>query len=275
MDSLGYNIEVLDSERLGSSSHFFGNMSFYKCTHGSAEIEKDGKCFHFGFGAHILTYETISLKFNEWSDDIEIVCCKITPSLTAELDPFLSNKIWSVIYHSNPSICKVSELTMLDSIFSHLLILYKVENMQMKRQLALHAVINYILILYNLLLLHIDLEENQGNPQSSHVSSTIDRFFNLCSLHNAKEHNISFYTDKLSISQRHLYNITQKSLKQSPKQILDSFVIGTIKKLLLTTSLSIQQIAETMEFADQSTLRQFFVRNVGISPSEYRRKNRG
>ncbi len=146
--------------------------------------------------------------------------------------------------------------------------------MQMKRQMALHAVINYILILYNLLLVHIDIKDSPSEQQSSHASSTLDRFFSLCSQHNAKEHNIAFYAERLNISQRHLFNITKKSIHQSPKMILDSFVIGTIKKLLLTTSLSIQQIAETMEFADQSTLRQFFVRGVGISPSEYRRRNR-
>ncbi len=275
MSKIGYDIINIDSKGLMENAFFSSTISIFKCTRGSAVVIKNGKRSDFKRNSHIFLFETVSLDFNSWSDDFEAVHCKITPSLASDLDPYLSNKVWEILYYSIPDIYKSSELEMLNDIFGQLLIIDKVDTMQMKEQLALHTMINYILILYNILLLHVDSEEINDDVLSSHTSSIIDRFFYLCNQFHLKERNIQFYANKLHVSHRHLYNITQASIKQTPKQVIDGYVIGTIKKLLLTTSLNIQQIAETLEFADQSTLRQFFVRGVGISPREYRRINRG
>jgi len=46
------------------------------------------------------------------------------------------------------------------------------------------------------------------------------------------------------------------------------------KLLLETPRLTISQIAENLNFSDQSFFGKFFKKQVGLSPSSYRTKNR-
>jgi len=61
-------------------------------------------------------------------------------------------------------------------------------------------------------------------------------------------------------------------MQMTPKESIDYFVTGTAKRLLLSEDLNNQQIADKLNFPDQSTFGQFFKRNVGMSPSEFRKK---
>ena len=86
------------------------------------------------------------------------------------------------------------------------------------------------------------------------------------------ERSINFYAAKLCISERYLFAVCKKETGQSPKEIINSFLIGTIKNVLLTTDLTLQQIADRLCFPDQSSFGQYFKRHEGISPSEFRQK---
>ena len=270
----GFEIVSIDANSIKKCNIFINTFSIFKCTNGHAIIEKNGVAYHFCCGTHLCLSETAHLRIVQFSEDFICVACNIDISFTTELYPYLDNKIWNVLDHSNPEDVKLKEFQMLDIIFGQLNIIYNVDNFQFKRQIALHTMINYILVTYNILKLHIDINENQGEAPTILNNTMLDRFYLLCSQHHTKERNIEFYTQKLHISKRHLYNIVNSSIQCSPKQLLDNFIVGTIKKLLLTTSLSIQQISEMLNFPDQSTLRQFFKRNMGQSPLAYRRENK-
>ena len=86
--------------------------------------------------------------------------------------------------------------------------------------------------------------------------------------------NTSFYADKLCVTERYLYKICKKETGQSPKEIIDNFLVSAIKNSLLTTEMSLQQIADRFGFPDQSAFSQYFKRLEGISPSEFRRRYR-
>ncbi len=85
---------------------------------------------------------------------------------------------------------------------------------------------------------------------------------------------MSFCAPELHITPRYLFKICQENTGLTPKQLIDYQIIGNIKKLLLSTDWSIQQVADAMGFPDQASLGQFFKRNEGVSPLTFRKSFR-
>ncbi len=254
---------------------FIGTISFFKCVGGSAVVDRDGSLFTFEANSYISLYESSMFRICEFSSDFEYIECRMDIDFATELYPYVDNNTWNVFGINNSLVQGVSSGEMLELYFEQLCNIFKSQDMQYSRQIALHTAVSYILALYNRLLKCGSLLNESSLQVSVNYSSMVDHFYYLCSTYHTKERNIDFYAEELSISKRHLYNIIQNSTELSPKQILDGFVVATIKKLLLTTSLTIQQIAEQLNFPEQSTLRQFFHRKMGISPSEYRGGSKG
>ena len=55
-------------------------------------------------------------------------------------------------------------------------------------------------------------------------------------------------------------------------EIIADFVILSAKRMLKTTTMSIQEISDELNFANQSFFGKFFKQNTGLSPSSYRKK---
>jgi AraC-like DNA-binding protein len=86
------------------------------------------------------------------------------------------------------------------------------------------------------------------------------------------QRDVSFYAKKLCISERYLSKLCKAETGKTPKILINQSLIGEIKNALLTTEMSHQQIADRFGFPDQSAFGQFFKRQEGISPSEFRKK---
>lgn len=83
---------------------------------------------------------------------------------------------------------------------------------------------------------------------------------------------ITFYAEKLCVSERYLFKVCKNETGKTPKDLINEFLIGQIKNALLTTEMTHQQIADQFNFPDQSAFGQFFKRQEGMSPSEWRQK---
>ena len=270
----GFSIIHINKESLKDNFLFANTFSIFKCVAGSAVVKKNESEYHFYNGLHFIVSETSQMIINECSDDFSCTECRIEMSFFTELYPYLDSNMWNILDCSHPDSCQLNQLDMLDVIFSQLCIIHEIDNFYYKMQMSRHTLLNYFYVIYNLLLQNSDINKIEQESISTLSNSVLDKFFILCNQYHTKERNMDFYAKELHITKRHLYNIAQSSMKQSPKQLLDTFVIGTIKKLLLSTSLSILQISDMLNFPDQSTLRQFFKRSAGVSPTKYRKINK-
>ena len=98
------------------------------------------------------------------------------------------------------------------------------------------------------------------------------RFIRLVHKYYTEVREVGFYANELSISTRYLTAITQKNSRETPKEFIDNFVIQEIKLMLHSSELSIQEIADRLNFPDQSYLGRFFKNRTGKTPSEYRKR---
>ena len=112
------------------------------------------------------------------------------------------------------------------------------------------------------------------NTPYSRTQLLCHRFMQLIREYGTQEHQVAFYASKLCISPRYLHKITVSHLNgKKPKQLIDEQLVAEIKVLLNEHYLSVTEIAEQLNFLDQSYLTRFFKNNTGLSPKEYRAKH--
>ena len=81
---------------------------------------------------------------------------------------------------------------------------------------------------------------------------------------------LKFYADILCITTKYLSYVVREVSGRSAADIIEGFVITEIKALLLSTTMSIGQISEELNFPSQSVLGKYFKRVTGLSPNKYR-----
>lgn len=99
------------------------------------------------------------------------------------------------------------------------------------------------------------------------------RFFKVLEDNFKKERNVSFYANVLNVSPGHLSKVLKEVSGKSALQLIADILTLEAKVLLSNGELSIAQIAEALDFSDQSTFGKFFKKSTGLSPLQYRRLN--
>lgn len=87
-----------------------------------------------------------------------------------------------------------------------------------------------------------------------------------------KETSVGFYAEKLCISKQYLSLIVKEKTRVPIGTVIASMRMEVASRSLRDPELTIQQIAEKLGFADQSSFGKFFKKHAGISPLKYRQK---
>lgn len=102
------------------------------------------------------------------------------------------------------------------------------------------------------------------------------RFMHLIHEYALREHQIGFYADRLCISSRYLNEITVEYSKgKTPKELIDEQLTVEIKVQLNKLDLSVEEVAGICCFPDSSYLSSFFKKHTGITPKEFRNREKG
>ena len=128
--------------------------------------------------------------------------------------------------------------------------------------------------LYALFLMDLSSILSKQTKRGGFGKRTEELFMNFIDLlpkHFVREHGIEFYADAL--------NVTPTYLSRAVRQVSGRTVVEYINRLLLmeaiwlleSTTLSIDEIAERINYADSTTFGRFFFRMKGVTPREYRK----
>lgn len=111
-------------------------------------------------------------------------------------------------------------------------------------------------------------EEATGNLSKS--EQLCKSFTQLVMQNYSRTRNVAWYAEKLSITQAHLCTTVKLVTGNTCMEIISRMVIMDAKSQLKSTKLSIQEIADSLNFANMSFFGKYFKRYVGMSPLEYR-----
>lgn len=97
-----------------------------------------------------------------------------------------------------------------------------------------------------------------------------DRFIDLVSRSFKQERDIGFYADKLCISNKYLSTLLKQNTGMTALEWIERYVVLYAKSCLSSTTMTIQQISDEMNFPSQSVFGKYFKRVEGVSPRAYR-----
>lgn len=267
---LGLEVGTSNWRELVGKIQFTTEVTLFKCTSGYAVIAIDSRQHVFRAHINFLMKEFALFQVLEVSDDFSVTYCRFSVRLSNEIYARISSNIYTITEQSVPDIYTEDSVKVMDYLFESICHLYENEGHAYHKEMLISLILAYTYELYEQTRKYA---RRQSIPQITNTKmNVLNRFYDLIFKHHRQRRDVKFYANALNISERYLYKIVKENIRITPKQMIDDYVVALIKKTLLTTSLSLQQITDELNFSDQSVMGQFFKRNAGMTLSEFRNR---
>lgn len=115
-------------------------------------------------------------------------------------------------------------------------------------------------------------KESNDMPQRKYSQSEnlMTRFLKLLNDPSHPFVSTSQYAEELCVTPKYFSSVCKQTTGKTAYTLINEKIIKTAKILLRNDNLSIKQVSDELNFANQSHFGRFFVRHVGISPLQYR-----
>lgn len=109
-------------------------------------------------------------------------------------------------------------------------------------------------------------------PELPNKEEIISRFLFLLDSHCKEEHSVAFYAEKLCITPEYLSKILKAFSGKTVNKWIDEALMREAQIYMRNLNLSVQQIADALNFSDQSAFGKFFKKHSGMTSVEYRKQ---
>jgi AraC-like DNA-binding protein len=114
-------------------------------------------------------------------------------------------------------------------------------------------------------------KENLFAPVLTRKEELLESFLALLAKHCKEEHDVSFYAGKLCITPQYLSLALKEQSGQSASRWIQNALMVEAKGMLKMPHTSVQEVANELNFPDQSTFGKFFKKHTGLSPVAFRK----
>ena len=129
----------------------------------------------------------------------------------------------------------------------------------------------FLAMVYEMCNVIYGVQQERGDERHTRADSIFTQFIMLVERNFRTERRVGWYSEQLCISPKYLSETVKAVSRRTPNEWIDSYVTMELRMLLKSTQLSIKEIAQELNFANQSFLGKYFKEHTGLSPSEYRR----
>jgi AraC-type DNA-binding domain-containing proteins len=110
-----------------------------------------------------------------------------------------------------------------------------------------------------------------GDDSKTRAEVIFHKFIQSVEKNYRTERRVGWYAQQLCITSKYLSETVRSVSRRTPSEWIDSYVTRELLVMLRNTTMSIKQIAEELNFANQSFLGKYFKEHVGVSPSRFRK----
>ena len=124
------------------------------------------------------------------------------------------------------------------------------------------------------LIANIIMQASVNQPELASKTSRRDEIvarFLQCVADNYRTHReLSFYADQLCLSLKYMSHIIYEQTGRHPSQWIKDYVILDAKTMLRSGRYTVQQVADELNFPNQSFFGKYFKEAVGVSPKKWK-----
>ena len=271
----GDDIIMLDDVHrleLGADALHLSFMFFCFCQEGEAKFKINGRPreMHkhdllFGFGEQVFEDCLVS---DDFKGKMLLVSRKFSQESIVglyHLWPYLMD-----VYHS-----PVIHLEEKEARNLHALTTEGLRRMEDKDNPFLSDTIISIMRIFYFDMCQILSQRKEGKMEvekNSRLYAIFDEFMQLLSQNFKKERNVVWYGEQMCLSPKYLSEVVKEISGRSASGWISAMVINEIKTLLRNTNYSVKEVAQIMNFRNQSFLGKYFKNYTGMSPREYKKK---
>ncbi len=220
---------------------------------GEADVHLDLEQYHFERGTVILTTPDVILEFESIGRDVEV--CGIAMKEAVQVTESIVTKISA----------KDSELL--------LRMMYLLWDMAALSPYRREVVLQMVrAMVANVQYIKQASDSSVNRTAISRHQELFQQFKTLVSHHCERERNIPYYADLLRITPHHLSAVISRASGRSAMYWINRAVVLRAKVLLRTSGLLTYEIAERLHFANPPAFNNFFKRETGLTPNEYRER---
>ena len=116
-------------------------------------------------------------------------------------------------------------------------------------------------------------EINDNNKPLTRQQHLARKLYSLVVNNYRKEHQVRFYSEQMCLTPQYLNQITTHTFGKTLSAIITDQLFTTARSMILSSDMSLQEIANELNFPDQASFSKFIKKAAGVSPNTLRKNN--
>lgn len=116
-------------------------------------------------------------------------------------------------------------------------------------------------------------EKNDNNKPLTRQQHLARKLYSLVVNNYRKEHQVRFYSEQMCLTPQYLNQITTHTFGKTLSAIITDQLFTTARSMILSSDMSLQEIANELNFPDQASFSKFIKKAAGVSPNALRKMN--
>ena len=117
------------------------------------------------------------------------------------------------------------------------------------------------------------LEADKGDDVTTlHGKQLVDRFTQMVERSDGRVRRVDEFARQLNVTPKYLSRLLKDTIDRNPSDIIELFTMKAIERRLRFTDMTMQQIANDLNFANPSFFGKYFKDHAGMTPMAFRMK---
>lgn len=261
-----YFYERVTADMLDEKSFMLDRILLINVVCGDAKVTINGTDFTVNSQDFMFLPPHSNIHLIEASGDFEVIALGFVMALQESIMQKLGHSFFSYVFRILVWHSSKDGKRLLDAFCTLYEMHCRQTNDTYSTEIASSLFNIFLLSFYN----HVK-DKFEANVNTTVTSKSLAaRFAYLLHDNFKQQHSVSFYADKLCVSNKYLTQIIKTNTGVTPKFAIDRAIGMESLFMLNSTSFNIQEISNILGFPDQSYFGRFFKRLFGCSPMAYR-----